>query len=268
MTPHVQRWITGTIAVPVVFAVTWFASPALFSGVMLVIILVAGSEYNALAFGKGFTWEKGEVLCTSVLLPLAACLGGEKLLLAALAAAVIIIFLLSLLRVKSDEITLVPIGKVLFGLVYLPFMLSYFILLRKTENGVLWIFFILLLPIAGDIAAFYFGRTLGKHKLYPRVSPGKTVEGSIGSLAGSILAIALYSTFVLTSVPIFDALILALVGNCISQLGDLFESMIKRAAGVKDSGTIMPGHGGILDRLDCLILLVPFVYYYRTSLIP
>lgn len=268
MTPHVQRWITGTIAVPVVFAVTWFSSPAIFSGVMMVIILVAGSEYSALAFGKGFSWEKGEVLCTAVLLPLAACLGGEKLLLAALAAAVIIIFLLSLLRVERDEITLVPVGKVLFGLVYLPFMLSYFILLRKTENGVLWIFFILLLPIAGDIAAFYFGRTLGKHKLYPRVSPGKTVEGSIGSLAGSVLATTLYSTFVLTSVPIFDALILALVGNCISQLGDLFESMIKRAAGVKDSGTIMPGHGGILDRLDCLILLVPFVYYYRTSFIP
>lgn len=268
MTPHVQRWITGTIAVPVVFAVTWFASPAIFSGVMMVIILVAGSEYGALAFGKGFAWEKGELLCTALLLPLAACLGGEKLLLAALAAAVIIIFLLSLLRVKSEEITLVPIGKVLFGLVYLPFMLSYFILLRKTENGVLWIFFILLLPIAGDIAAFYFGRTLGKHKLYPRVSPGKTVEGSIGSLAGSVLAIALYSTIVLTAVPLFDALILALVGNCISQLGDLFESMIKRAAGVKDSGTIMPGHGGILDRLDCLILLVPFVYYYRTSFIP
>jgi len=268
MTPHVQRWITGTIAVPVVFAVTYFASTALFSAVMVAIILVAGSEYNALAFGKGFSWEKGELLCTAALLPLAACLGGEKLLLAALASAFLIIFLLSLLRVKSDEITLVPVSKVLFGLAYLPLMLSYFILLRQTENGVLWIFFILILPISGDTAAFYFGRTLGRHKLYPLISPGKTVEGALGSLAGSLLTIMLYSTFVMPSLPLLHALILALVGNCISQLGDLFESMIKRAAGVKDSGKIMPGHGGILDRLDCLILLAPFVYYYRTLLIP
>ncbi|SEM60866.1 phosphatidate cytidylyltransferase [Syntrophus gentianae] len=268
MTPHVQRWITGIIAAPVVLALTYFCSEALFSGVMVAIILVAAFEYNALIFGKGFFWEKLEVLCSALLLPVAAYLGGEELLFAVLTLSVLIISLDSLSRAKTDEISLVPVSKVLFGLVYIPLMLSYFILLRKTENGVLWIFFILVLPISGDIAAFYFGRTLGKHKLYPRISPGKTVEGAIGSMAGSVVAVLLYSTFVLASMPILHALLLAVVGNCIAQLGDLFESMIKRAVGVKDSGRIMPGHGGILDRLDCLIFLVPFVYYYRIYWIP
>jgi len=87
-------------------------------------------------------------------------------------------------------------------------------------------------------------------------------------MAGSVLAVMAYSSFVLTSLPLLHAAVLAVVGNGISQLGDLFESMIKRAAGVKDSGTIMPGHGGMLDRLDCLIFLVPFVYYYRVLCIP
>jgi len=87
-------------------------------------------------------------------------------------------------------------------------------------------------------------------------------------MVGSVLAVMVYSSFVLTSLPLLHAAVLAVIGNGISQLGDLFESMIKRAAGVKDSGTILPGHGGMLDRLDCLIFLVPFVYYYRMLCIP
>jgi len=267
MTPHVQRWITGIIAVPVIFAITYFGSGLLFSVAMTAAVLLAGSEYNHMTFGEEFSWEKGEVLFGAGFLPLAAYLGGETLLLAAFSSAVMIIFLLSLLRVKNGGITTLPVSRVFFALAYLPLMLSYFILIRQWGEGILWIFFILILTISGDTAAFYFGRTFGRHKLYPLVSPGKTVEGAIGSFAGSVLACILYQTFVLTSLPLLHALILAMIGSCISQLGDLCESMIKRAAGVKDSGNIIPGHGGMMDRLDCLIFLAPFVYYYRMYLI-
>jgi len=268
MTPHIQRWITGAIAVPVVFAIIYFGSDILFALMMITAILIAGNEYNQLAFQEGFSREKREVLFGAVFIPVAAYLGSESLLLASFVVAVMIIFLLFLENIKNNpKITIIPVSKVFFALAYLPLMLSYFIFIRQWENGVLWIFFILILTVSGDISAFYFGRTLGKHKFYPLVSPGKTVEGAIGSFTGSILACIIYSMFVLPALPLIHVLILAIVGSCFGQLGDLCESAIKRSAGIKDSGNILPGHGGILDRLDSLIFLAPFVYYYRIYLI-
>lgn len=267
MTPHVQRWVTGLIAVPFLFAVIYFGSETLFALVVGAAILAACAEYNFMAFGKGFSWEKGAVMFSGAFLPSAALLGGESLLMAAFTATIMIFFLIFLGSIHEGKITVIPVSRVFFAIVYIPLMLSYFILIRQWENGVLWIFFILILTASGDISAFYFGRTLGKHKFYPLVSPGKTVEGAIGSFAASILACILYKTCVLPSLPLFHVLILACVGSCFGQLGDLCESAIKRSAGVKDSGTIFPGHGGILDRLDSLIFLAPFVYYYRIFLI-
>jgi len=150
---------------------------------------------------------------------------------------------------------------------YIPLLMSHFILIRQTSSGVLWIFFILVLAFSGDIAAYYVGRRMGKKKLLPGVSPGKTVEGTIGLVAGSIAGCLLFRQlfFPLLSVP--HAVILGLVGSIIGQLGDLSESALKRSAGVKDSGVILPGHGGILDRLDCLMFITPFVYYYQVFII-
>jgi phosphatidate cytidylyltransferase len=267
MTPHVQRWITSIIAVPIVFAIIYFGSESLFSALVVIAILTAVSEYNRLTFREEFSWEKKEVIFVSLLLPLAAYLGGEPLLLAAFTTAILIVSVAFLLRIKTPEISIIPISKVFFALAYLPLLLSHFILIRHWENGVFWIFFVLILNVSGDVAAFYSGRLLGRHKLYPLVSPAKTVEGAIGSVTGSLLACIIYQMLVLPTVPIIHVVILAAVGSCFGQLGDLYESAIKRAAGVKDSGSILPGHGGILDRLDALIFLAPFVYYYRVYMI-
>jgi len=118
-------------------------------------------------------------------------------------------------------------------------------------------FFILVLAFAGDIAAFYVGRTWGRRKLLPLVSPGKTEEGILGLVAGSVLGCLIFRQLFLPSLPIVHTVVLGIVGSVIGQLGDLCESAIKRASGVKDSGVILPGHGGLLDRLDCLILSCP-----------
>jgi len=139
--------------------------------------------------------------------------------------------------------------------------------IRRTPSGKLWIFFILVLAFCGDIAAYYVGRAFGKRRLLPQVSPGKTVEGTIGLVVGSMAGCALFTYLFLPSVPVAHAVILGLVGSVIGQLGDLSESALKRSAGVKDSGTLLPGHGGILDRLDCLMFITPFVYYYRVFII-
>jgi phosphatidate cytidylyltransferase len=123
------------------------------------------------------------------------------------------------------------------------------------------------LAFAGDIAAYYVGRRLGRKKLLPEVSPGKTVEGVIGLVVGSIAGCLLFRHFFFPLLPVVHTVVLGLVGSVIGQLGDLCESALKRAAGVKDSGTLLPGHGGMLDRLDCLMFITPYVYYYQALVI-
>jgi phosphatidate cytidylyltransferase len=144
--------------------------------------------------------------------------------------------------------------------------------LREEANGPSLVTFLLFVVWAGDIAAYYVGRTFGKHKLAPRLSPNKTWEGAIGSIAGSLVAagglLALADGFTQwnsakLSYPeeIWYWLVLAVIVNIAAQLGDLVESALKRSAGVKDSGTLLPGHGGVLDRIDSLLLAAPMLWY-------
>jgi phosphatidate cytidylyltransferase len=113
---------------------------------------------------------------------------------------------------------------------------------------------------AGDTAAYYIGRAFGRHKLAPRVSPQKTWEGAIGSLIGGVLAAGVYAHYLIPAVPLQIVLAVATAGNLAGQMGDLCESAFKRGAGVKDSGTTLPGHGGWLDRIDATLFSVPVVY--------
>jgi phosphatidate cytidylyltransferase len=124
-----------------------------------------------------------------------------------------------------------------------------------------WLFFALSLNWAGDIAAYYVGKLIGRHRLAPEVSPAKTWEGSAGSVAASLIYAALYFPRLLPKVPLWEALALTAVANMAGQLGDLVESAMKRGAGVKDSGTLLPGHGGWLDRVDSGLFALPVVYF-------
>jgi phosphatidate cytidylyltransferase len=124
-----------------------------------------------------------------------------------------------------------------------------------------WLFFALSLNWLGDIAALYVGKMMGRHKLAPRVSPAKTWEGAVGSVAASVIYGAIYLPRLLPAVPIAEGLGLAAVANVAGQFGDLCESALKRGAGVKDSGTLLPGHGGWLDRVDSSLFAMPVVYF-------
>jgi phosphatidate cytidylyltransferase len=160
----------------------------------------------------------------------------------------------------------------IFGLIYIAYPLTLIPLLWSKENGPTLVLFLMLCVWTGDIAALYIGRTFGKRKLAPRLSPGKTWIGSIASIAGSVLiALALAETanalsargnmLLHISEPLWQTLLLAAILNVAAQLGDLLESAIKRGAGVKDSGTMLPGHGGILDRIDALLVAAPVLWY-------
>ncbi|MBS1820434.1 MAG: CDP-archaeol synthase [Acidobacteria bacterium] len=160
----------------------------------------------------------------------------------------------------------------LFGLIWIAYPLTLVPLLWKQENGPALVVFLMVCVWAGDIAALYVGKAFGKHKLAPRLSPGKTWEGSIASIAGSIAAagLVIWIGDILTArgnlilhitEPVWQTLVLAAVLNVAAQLGDLLESAVKRGAGVKDSGTMLPGHGGILDRIDALLLAAPVLWF-------
>jgi phosphatidate cytidylyltransferase len=263
MSPHIKRWLSGVIAVPILFAVIFYGSEAVFTAFIIAIIIGAVIEYNRMVFNGGFTWEKGQGLILAILIPLTIFTGDIRLMLAVITFSVLIIFSVFILRIHNTSFDIIPVSKLVLGFMYIPFMLSHFILLRISADGIIWIFFILVLAFSGDIAAFYVGKSIGKRKLCPLVSPGKTVEGLIGLLIGSILGCIVFRNFFYPALPMIHAVILGFLGGILGQIGDLCESAIKRSSGVKDSGSLVLGHGGLLDRLDCLIFIAPFVYYYR-----
>lgn len=267
MNPHMKRWATGVIAVPILIGIIAYGPEEMFTLLIAFATLAGMAEYNRMVFGKGFRWEKAETLVVALFTLLAAAAGDRALLTAVLSFAVMVILMLNLLRVDEEGLDMIRVGKVIVGIMYIPLLLSHFILIRQTSSGVYWIFFILVLAFSGDIAAYYVGSRMGKTKLLPKVSPGKTVEGTIGLVVGSIAGALLFRQLFFPLLPVPHAVIMALVGSIAGQLGDLCESVLKRTAGVKDSGAMLPGHGGILDRLDCLMFITPFVYYYRVFII-
>jgi phosphatidate cytidylyltransferase len=144
-------------------------------------------------------------------------------------------------------------------------MLTTLALLRRDQpgtDGAGYVVVALAFAWMSDTGGYFAGRYLGKHKLYEAVSPKKTIEGSIGGLAGAVLGgVAAHFTF-LPSLPLGHAIVLAVVAGFLGQLGDLGESLLKRSVGVKDSGAILPGHGGILDRVDALLVTSTILYLY------
>ncbi len=178
-----------------------------------------------------------------------------------LTGAVLLFALLFLFRLPAITEVHNRLGWIILGLVYLPFLLGHLIPLRMLNHGREWIFLTLIVIMSCDSFAYFIGRSLGRNKLYPAVSPNKSIEGALGGLLGSVLAALFVNSTFLPVIGIFGAVMIGLTLGVMGQLGDLFESLLKRACQVKDSGTLIPGHGGILDRLDSLLFAFPIVYY-------
>lgn len=188
-----------------------------------------------------------------------------------LTLALVIVFFITLgfelVRDDPDQ-GLINAAANLFGAVYIGFMVAYILLLRfiSRDNGLFYIIFLTFITWANDTTAFFVGVKFGKRKLSPRISPKKTVEGSIGGLVGGIGTALILG--VLFQKPLFFFGILGALVVIAGQFGDLVESIIKRNAGVKDSGSFLPGHGGVLDRIDSLLLAAPVLYYIIVYVAP
>ena len=147
-----------------------------------------------------------------------------------------------------------------FGLIYLGILPLFLSAIRRDMHGREWVVVFLLIVWAGDTAAYFVGKRFGRRKLYPQISPKKTVEGAIGGLLGGVVIALLFRQIHFNQVSLVALGVVAVVVGAVSQIGDLCESLVKRAFDKKDSGSILPGHGGFLDRFDSVVFSLPIMY--------
>jgi phosphatidate cytidylyltransferase len=220
-------------------------------------------ELLTLMLAESRTWLRAIAFGLGMMLPLATYWEGLFGLALATVAMLFIALLAHLLLYARHAAALPSLGALVFVQLYVPFLLSHSLLLLQLTSGRRLIFFVLFVIFAGDTGAYYAGHRFGTHKLWPSVSPGKTVEGAVGGLFASVV-IALVAGKLLLSSAGFGLgfiLVLAFFLALVGQMGDLMESMLKRVSQVKDASSLLPGHGGILDRLDSLIFAFPLTYY-------
>ena len=189
---------------------------------------------------------------------------NTSLLMPLLLTSAVLLSLIWLLRRAQEEKAFIGWAWTVAGILYLGWLLSHLVALRDLDGGRNWVFLALFVTFASDTMAFITGRTLGRHRLAPNISPGKTWEGTIGGVLGAIFASLFFTlpTPLHTDLNWIQAVLLGLLISIFGQLGDLVESLFKRNMGVKDSGKLIPGHGGVLDRMDSVVFAGIVVYYY------
>jgi len=260
-----QRVITAAIAIPVVLAFVWLSGWWGFAVAIIAVILSVYELHNMMVH-EGYHPLIWMSFALSILFLLAAMFPQQRLILieVGLSAALLITLPLLFIRKKLDG-AMVDWSLTLAIPVYLGWPLSVFLLLRGFQGGITpgfwWVLAVFLGVWGFDSGAFFAGHFFGKHKLAPAISPAKTWEGVAGGLVFSIAAALLLTTWPL-SVPWYLAILLGILIGIASTLGDLAESLIKRQTHVKDSGQFMPGHGGLLDRIDSLLFAVIVVFIF------
>ncbi len=256
-----QRILTALIALPLLILFVGYAN-ALFFALLIAAVSVLGMvEFYGMSLAPARGAERAIAIAAGAFLPL-LCLGGPAVLLGALTLVVLLFATLFLFRFDDLSSVVQHLSLVFLGFLYVPLLLSHMVLLRELPLGREWIFLVLLIVMSSDTAAYFTGVSWGRRKLYPAISPNKSIEGALGGLAGSVAGALLASVWFLPVLSWFDCLLLGLGLGALGQVGDLFESMLKRSFGVKDSGRLIPGHGGILDRLDSLLFAFPAAYYF------
>ena len=237
----------------------------MFAGFIVLCSALGLGEFYRMAL-PGRTVTGLAVAGVGSLLPLLFCCQTVAIIPAALTAATIGIALMYLFSVDDITVSAPEFALSVAGLLYVPLLLGHLILVRDLPGGIKWVFLLLILVMSGDTGAYYVGSSFGRHKLYPLVSPNKSVEGAAGGLAGSFLGAFIARWTYFPELTTGDCILTALIIGPLGQTGDLFESLLKRSFGVKDSGAIIPGHGGILDRLDSILFAAPAIYYYARYL--
>jgi phosphatidate cytidylyltransferase len=250
-----QRIFWSLVAFSVVVAMTWAGWVSL--TVLLVFAVFMGLyEYRSMALASQ-PWLRAGIWFIPAGIP------WREIVLWAY-----VLFVMIVEVVRPSERPLERIMTSLFGMLYIPFLLSFGLLLRYYPDGTLGFWYVMIAAVgayASDVGAYAVGGLFGKRKLAPEISPNKTLEGALGGLVFSALMVFLLQEAIRSFIPdvrVWEIWMFALLVSSAAQLGDLAESVIKRSLGAKDSGTFLPGHGGLLDRIDSLLFALPVAYYF------
>jgi phosphatidate cytidylyltransferase len=259
-----KRILSGLFMALIVSLFIIFLPPTLLKVVVSLLVLLASNELVKILFPQNLRSISFFVLSLSCIYSLLVMFFYQSSFFFVLSLPILLMITLSYFVFLS-----IPVGtafnyisKVFFSLFYPALFLCFLGLLRDLPKGTFWLFSVLASTFGADTGAYIFGKNFGKHKLAPRVSPGKTIEGLFGGMIFSVAVLFSCNFFIFHFLNAQTCLILGILIGLVGPLGDLSESLLKRGAGIKDSGNLIPGHGGILDRVDALIFTSPVVYYY------
>ena len=255
----IKRLFTSTILVGVALYTIFLAPAWFFFLVVEAFVLLGLNEFLTLAEKKGIVINRVLGLLFGALLPLSYYFPSESLI---FVNACLALFIFNFHRKLRDQ-ALVSTAVTTFGLVYVAWFFSFLMKIRYLPNGAKWVFYTIAVVKLGDSAAYFFGKAFGRVKLVEHISPQKSIEGAVAGFLAT-LAASLFSKLYLWQVDWVHFFVMGIALGFLSAFGDLAESLIKRDAGVKDSGNL-PGLGGMLDVMDSLLLTIPFVYYYITA---
>jgi len=258
-----QRVITALCGLLLVTAVIWFGEPWWFTILVAAFGLLGVFEfYRTVAAkiptltGLGLIWTLLFILSPHF---------DYALTIPLLLTSAVVLSLIWLLRRPQQEGAFIGWAWTMAGILYVGWLLSYLVALRGLDAGRDWVFLVLFIIFASDSTAFFIGRAWGKHRLAPSISPGKTWEGAVAGVLGAIIvSLALVMLFRLP-LSHWQAGLLGLLVSIFGQLGDLAESLFKRNMGVKESGKLLPGHGGVLDRIDSIVFAGVVTYYFALA---
>jgi phosphatidate cytidylyltransferase len=260
------RLITAGIVAPLLLTVLFIGPAWGWFLIVLVASIVAGQELFGMTHpGDAIAQVMGTVTTTAVTTLVYFYSDDQRVLLTVLFVVPILGLLVPLWRLGEIQTAALRVVAGVAGPFYVGGLLATVALLRRDPGddlGPRYVLLALMFSWLADTGGYFFGRFLGKHKLYEAVSPKKTREGFYGALVGACAGALLAHFWYLPSIPLAHALPLAILAGGLGQLGDLVESLIKRSTGIKDSGWIVPGHGGILDRIDALLIVAPILYLY------
>jgi phosphatidate cytidylyltransferase len=253
---HLKRLIVAVILLPLLYLFIMHLPPEYFFCVVLAVTFIALSEFYSMYRITGMLKYSCLFLGISIV---GISYLRKDVLYNVLILSIMIIIVIRLFVKKNPGSSLHDISRPALGLLYIPGLFSFHTQIRMF--GPEWIIFLYASVWAADSMAYFLGTTIGKRKLYPEVSPNKTIAGAVGSLAGGFIAALLIRTTLIPSLAVLSSALAGIIIGGITIIGDLAESMFKRDAGVKDSGLLIPGHGGILDKIDGALFAGPALYW-------